>query len=194
MAAAAGADAPYPVLAVLNSAAVAISLAATRPGEIARLALLEGYARGRAMRGDQAMAAQRHDPFVALLQSGGWGDPTNGFMRAWVSIAAPGLTADEATHLIELVGSAGTAEDSLKSRAVIDKFDARAHLAHVAVPTLVSHARNDTLHPLAEGRLIAAGVPGAEFHVVETGNTLCLAPDPTSLPRIETILDFLSRA
>ncbi|MDF0601011.1 winged helix-turn-helix domain-containing protein [Psychromarinibacter sp. C21-152] len=183
---------PYAVLAVLNSAAVAIRLAATRPDEISRLVLLEGYARGRAMRGDDNKN-RPDDPFISLLQSGGWGDPANGFMRAWVSIAAPGLTYDDATHPIELIGSATRAEDSLKSRAVIDRFDARPDLPRVTAATLVSHARNDTLHPLAEGRLIAACIPGAAFNVVESGNTLCLAPDPASGPRIATILDFLAR-
>ena len=41
--------------------------------------------------------------------------------------------------------------------------------------------------------MIAAGIPGAEFHVVESANTICLAPDPTWAEQIGAILEFLAR-
>jgi len=183
----------FAVLANLNSAAVAIRYAAENPERVGRLVIQHGYARGRALRGGAKGPAQG-DPFVALLTQGsGWGDPQNGYMRAWMSMTAPALTYDEATAMIELISAASSIGDVLASRESIDNFDARPYLTEVAALTLVIHARNDTLHPLSEGRMIAAGIPGAEFRVFDSANTLCVPSDPTWAEQTEAILEFLSR-
>ena len=108
-------------------------------------------------------------------------------------MAVPTLSYEDATRFIELIAGACSGEDALHSRVAIDRFDARDRMAEVKTPTLVIHPRNDSLHPLAEARMIAAGIPGAEFHVVESANTICLAPDPTWAEQIGAILEFLAR-
>jgi DNA-binding winged helix-turn-helix (wHTH) protein len=179
----------FPIFANLNSAAVAIRFAAEQPDRVSRLVIQEGYARGRAMR--HAEGENWSDPFVSLLREGGWGQSDSGYMRAWISIAVPDLSYDDATELIELISGACSTENALSSRQVIDRYDVREHLGAVQTPTLVIHCRSDTLHPMTEGRLIAAGIPNAEFHVVESANTLCLAPDPTWAEQFDAILGFL---
>lgn len=154
--------------------------------------LQQGYARGRALRGNPDTPA-RDDPFLSLIHAGGWGDPQSGLMRAWMTMAVPGLRFDEITELITYVGKATSARDAVINRETIDRFDARPYLGKVSVPTLVIHARNDVVHPITEGRLIAAGIEGAEFLVVESGNTLCLTPDPTWQQQTDAILEFLAR-
>lgn len=180
----------FPILANLNGAATAIRFAAEQPDRVSRLVIQEGYARGRAIRHDEGEAWT--DPFVSLLREGGWGKTDSGYMRAWIAIAVPGLSYDDATELIELISSACSTENALASRQVIDRFDVRDCLEAVQAPTLVIHCRNGTLHPLAEGRMIAAGIPNAEFRVVESANTLCLTPDPTWDEQIEAITAFLA--
>lgn len=181
----------FAILANLNSAAVAIRFAAENPDRVSRLVIQQGYARGRALRGTSGPA--EGDPFVNLLRGDGWGDPQNGYMRAWMSMTAPTLTYDEATAMIGLIAAASSISDVLASRQTIDRFDARPYLARVQAPTLVIHARNDIVHPLAEGRMIAAGIPDAEFRVVASANTLCVPSDPTWEEQMEAILEFLSR-
>ena len=182
----------FPILATLNSVAVAIQCAAEHPERVSKLVLQQGYARGRALRGAPDTPA-RDDPFLSLIHAGGWGDPQSGLMRAWMTMAVPGLRFDEITELITYVGKATSARESVINRETIDRFDARPYLGKVSVPTLVIHARNDVVHPITEGRLIAAGIEGAEFLVVESGNTLCLTPDPTWQQQTDAILEFLAR-
>lgn len=181
-----------PVLANLNSAAVAVRLAVDVPERISRMILLEGYARGRAMRGAEPTETE-NDPFVALLRGGGWGDVNNGYMRAWMSMAAPGVSYEQLSALIEDVATTCEPEHMIENRRTIDRYDVRDWLGRVTVPTLVIHARNGILHPLEEGRILAAGIPDAEFLVVETGNTLCFSTDPTWAQQTDAILDFLAR-
>ena len=188
---AAGLDS-FPVLATLNSAAAAGGPSGEGAGRVGRMIPQVGYARGRAMRGE-APADPDHDPFTVLLRGGGWGDPSNGYMRGWISMAAPSVTYDEASELIRHIGKAGGTEHMIENRHTIDRYDVREWLPKVNVPTLVIHARNGILHPVEEGRVLAAGIPGAEFLVVETANTLCITPDPTWAEQTDAILEFLGR-
>ena len=151
-----------------------------------------GYARGRAHRG-AAVENQELDPFLGMLRSGAWGDPSNGFTRAWVSAAFPSLSDGETTQMILEFGAATSAEDVIASRLILDRFDARDDMAALDLPTLVIHARNCTLHPLEEGRRLAAGIKGAEFRVVDSANVCCVPSDPTFAEQTGAILDFLER-
>lgn len=179
-------------LTTLQSTAVSVRYIARNPGRVRRLVIQTGYARGRAHRGVAAENPE-FDPFLGMLRSGAWGDPTNGFTRAWVSAAFPSLSGADITRMIEDFGVASNAVDVIASRLVIDRFDVRAELAALELPTLVIHARNCTLHPLEEGRLLAAGIAGAEFRVVDSANVACVPSDPTFDEQNRAILEFLAR-
>jgi pimeloyl-ACP methyl ester carboxylesterase len=50
--------------------------------------------------------------------------------------------------------------------------------SQVSVPTLVMHCRDDMASPYAEGRRLAALIPGAEFVTLESPNHILLADEP----------------
>lgn len=183
----------FPVVAVLQSAAVVIRLAARYPDRVSRLVLHNAYARGRAIRGGAAEAPE-HDPFIALLNSGGWGDVTNGFMRAWMTMTLPSASFEETTEAIELIAHSGSTRDALVQRGLIDHLDVTDDLALVQCPTLVIHARLCPIHPVSEGRRVAAGIPDAEFLEIDSANAFPIASDPGFERQWAATLDFLDRA
>lgn len=182
----------FPVIGVLQNAAVAIKLASQYPNRVERLVLVNGYSRGRAIRQTSIEPAE-HDPFISLLNSGGWGDPSNGFMRAWATMALPTASQDEITQFIKLILDTGTTEDALRQRALIDQLDVTSDLENVHCPTIVLHARNCTIHPLEEGRRLATNIKGAEFVQFDSGNAFATASDPSIDKQLAIILEFLDR-
>ncbi len=182
----------FPVVGILQNAAVAIRVAATYPERVSRLVIQNGYARGRARRAE-APAEPEHDPFIALLNSGGWGDAGNGFMRGWATMVMPEMTPDEITELIHLIANCGATADALAQRNVIDQLDVTADLSHVTCPTLVIHARGCTIHPVSEGRRLAAGIAGAEFLEADSSNSFYVTGDPAHKQVVDATLEFLSR-
>lgn len=180
----------FPIVAWLQSGAVAVRLAARHPERVSRLILLNTYARGRSKRG-QAPAGPGDDPFISLIRSGGWGDPADGFMRAWATMVLPMAGADQTTELIRLIAHAGTTDDALLQRELIDNLDVTEDLAGVEAPTLVIHARMCAIHPATEGRRVAAGIRDAEFIEVDSSNTFFIAGDPTIDRVIGAVLEFL---
>jgi pimeloyl-ACP methyl ester carboxylesterase len=74
-----------------------------------------------------------------------------------------------------------------------DNIDVSDLLAHVNVPTLVLHCRDDMAVPFEEGRSLAAGIPRARFVALEGRNHLILETDPAWRRFIEEITSFLRR-
>ena len=182
----------FPIVALLQGAAFAIRFAARHPERVSRLVLINCYARGRAIR-QGAPEMLEHDPFIALLKSGAWGDPNNGFMRAWATIVSPLASFDETTELIELFGKATTTADALLQRNLIDHLEVTGDLAAVTCPSLVIQARLGAIHPVQEGRLVAAGIPNAEFVEVDSANSILTTNDQAYQQQVQTIVEFLDR-
>jgi DNA-binding CsgD family transcriptional regulator len=76
-------------------------------------------------------------------------------------------------------------------------LEARAHvdieslLGQVCVPTLVLHARQDAVVPIAEGRLLASSIPGAEFVELDSRNHILLAEEPAWERFQDAALDWM---
>jgi DNA-binding NarL/FixJ family response regulator len=79
----------------------------------------------------------------------------------------------------------------MESRAVVD---AVSYLEKVQAPTLVVHARDDQVVPLAEGRLIASGIPGAQFVELDSQNHILLENEPAWERFQSAVLEFTGRA
>jgi pimeloyl-ACP methyl ester carboxylesterase len=59
---------------------------------------------------------------------------------------------------------------------VRDPFDNVANLRRYHGPLLVLHGDHDEVIPTAQGRALAAGVPGSEFVLMPCGHNDCLPP------------------
>jgi DNA-binding NarL/FixJ family response regulator len=79
----------------------------------------------------------------------------------------------------------------LRARADIDVVD---QLARVRAPTLVAHSREDAVCPVAEGRLVASGIPSAEFVELESKNHVLLEGETAWDDFRRAALDFMGVA
>ncbi|MBD3676842.1 MAG: winged helix-turn-helix domain-containing protein [Rhodobacteraceae bacterium] len=182
----------FSIVAVLQSAAIAAQAAARMPERFLRMVLWSAYARGRALRPGAPESAE-HDPFIALLNSGGWGNPDNPFMRAWATMVLPGASHNETTDLILQIAHSGTTRQALLQRKLIDNVDVTNSLPLVKCPTLVIHPRLGALHPAAEGRRVAAGIQGAVFLELDSANTFPIPSDPIFEQQMSETLGFMVR-
>ena len=81
-----------------------------------------------------------------------------------------------------------TVANLLEARSTVD---VSALLAQVKCPTLVLHARNDEVTPIAEGQGLASGIPGAEFVELDSRNHILLEHEPAWQRFQEAVLAFL---
>jgi pimeloyl-ACP methyl ester carboxylesterase len=77
----------FPILTSLQNTPVALHYIAQNPDRVSKLVIQNGYCNGRALRGTGG-GTPENDPVISLA-SNGWGQVSNGFMRAWLSLINP---------------------------------------------------------------------------------------------------------
>ncbi len=93
--------------------------------------------------------------------------------------------------LVELQRQTTSPGNAVRLRRAVDSFDVTDILEKVATRTLVIHARDDGVHPLDQGRKLAAGIPDAEFIMLESMNHMILPQEPAWRTLFEAIRGFV---
>ena len=181
----------FPIFATSQGVPVSIHFAATYPERVSRLVLFGGFAQGRLVREDDL---SRDDAEVLMtLISKGWGKPDSPFMSAFVSLFCPDASREERASIAESQLASATPEMAARIRRTIDQFDVTNRLGNVQAPTLILHSSGDAIHPLSQGRLLAGGIRGSEFQMVESNNHIILKSSPAWDEIVKATLEFIAR-
>ncbi len=185
---AAGVD-RFALLGVSQGCAAAITFAARHPERVARLILFGGFAVGWKKVEDQKFIENAR-AMMTLIESG-WGAENPAFRQLFTSQFYPDATKEQADDFNRMQRETTTARCAARFYDAIGDFDVRPLLPQIRVPTLVMHMRGDVIVPIAAGRAMAKGIPGARFVVLEGRNHLPLAQDPAAERMLEEIKLFL---
>ena len=166
----------FPIFAASQGVPVSLAFAARNPGRVTRMVLYGGYAQGRSIRDNAEDQAQAEAILTFVRQ--GWGRAGSPFLQAFETTYMPDATTAQLAEMVELQRASATAETAAALRQAIDRFDVRDILGEVRAPVLVLHAAEDAEHPVAQSRLVAARVPGAELRVLPGRNHVPLPHDP----------------
>jgi pimeloyl-ACP methyl ester carboxylesterase/DNA-binding CsgD family transcriptional regulator len=183
---------PFALLGISQGAAACVAYAARHPERVSHLVLYGGYARGIGRRGDR----ERERMYLAIVELArlGWGTENPAFRQVFTSRFIPGGSDEQLSWFNELcrkTTSPEIAAELLEARAAIDVMDL---LGRVQAPTLVLHAREDFVTPIAEGRQLAAGIRGAQFVELDSKNHVLLEHEPAWGRFCEAVLEFLGIA
>jgi pimeloyl-ACP methyl ester carboxylesterase/DNA-binding CsgD family transcriptional regulator len=182
-------DSPVTLLGISQGAATCIRYALRHPERVARMILYGGYARGALRRGTPT--SERAFRAMVELARVAWGKSNPTFRQVFTSRFIPGGSSGQLHWFNDLCVKTATGDvvaSLLEARAVID---ISASLGGVRTPTLVLHARNDEVIPIAEGRLIASSIPGAEFVELDSRNHILLEEEPAWQRFREAVLAFV---
>lgn len=136
-------------------AVVAAAWAAMYPERVSRLVLYGGWVRGRDV-ADPAM--RRH---VVSLVRAHWGLGSD----VLADIFAPGAPESVKTAFARYQRESSSPELAAEMLALSYEVDVTDALGRIEAPTLVVHRDRDRAAPLAQGRLLAEGIPGAQLQV-----------------------------
>lgn len=151
----------------------AIAFAARFPERVERLLLYGAYADGASI----APPAVR-DAIVATVRSH-WGLGS----RVLADVFLGDANAEERERFARLQRAAASAETAASLLELVYRFDVRAELERVRAPTLVVHRRGDRAIPYAQGRALAAAIPGAALIPLEGSAHLPWAGDAQPVAR-----------
>ena len=179
---------PFTMLGISQGGAICVAYAVKHPERVSKLVLYGGYARGPFRRGDPDRA-NFYQAMIDLVRLE-WGSDNPTFRQVFTSRFIPGGTDEQLAWFNDLCRKTVTPEIAatlLQSRAMIDITD---QLGSVRAPTLVLHARGDAVVPIAEGHILAAGIPGAQFIELDSNNHVMLEHEPAWKRFCEEVLEF----
>jgi DNA-binding winged helix-turn-helix (wHTH) protein/alpha-beta hydrolase superfamily lysophospholipase len=180
----------FPLIATSQGVPVAIHFAANHPERVTRLVLYGGFAQGRLMRGERH-SVDEANALLTMVRAG-WGNPNSAFMMAFNALYCPTATQEELNSLAKIQLASATPEMAARVRTAIDTIDIMSVISSVNVPTLVIHARHETLNPISQGRLLASHIPNAEFIEVDSPNHIILPSHPTFDEILSAKLKFIA--
>jgi pimeloyl-ACP methyl ester carboxylesterase/DNA-binding CsgD family transcriptional regulator len=182
-------DGPVALLGISQGGAACLRYAVDHPEKVSRLILYGGYARGALRRG----TPERERIYRAIvdLSRAGWASDNPAFRQVFTSRFIPGGTAEQLDWFNELCRKCCDGDIAAKLLEARATMDVTELLGQVRTPTLVLHARDDEVVPIAEGQLLAAGIPGAEFIELESRNHVLLGHEPAWQRFQEAVLAFV---
>ncbi len=181
---------PVTLLGMSQGAAVCVNYAVRHPGQVGRMILYGGYAHG-VFRRKPAPSESTHRAMIELARAAcGQDNPT--FRQVFTSRFIPGGSHEQLQWYNELCLRSTSGESAAKLFEVRAAVDVEHLLGQVRTPTLVLHARDDEVVPIAEGHLLASTIPGAEFVELDSRNHVLLEQEPAWTRFREAVSAFLN--
>jgi pimeloyl-ACP methyl ester carboxylesterase/DNA-binding CsgD family transcriptional regulator len=180
---------PLTLLGISQGAAACIQYAVLHPERVSRMILYGGYAHGAFKRGIPNSAAT-YRAMIDLARIA-WSESNPAFRQVFTSRFLPGGTQEQLQWFNDLCVKSTVGEVAaqlFEARAVLDITEL---LPHVRVPTLILHAREDEVVQLSEGRLLASGIPNAEFVELDSRNHILLEHEPAWNRFRQAVLAFM---
>ncbi|HET6196984.1 MAG TPA: alpha/beta hydrolase, partial [Acetobacteraceae bacterium] len=180
----------FPLLGISQGCPVAISYAVSHPEQISHLILSGGFAVGSKHRN---LTAEQLEEFAAMrtLTRLGWGADNPAFRQMFTTQFMPDATKEQADAFNELQRQSASPECAVRYWDTVAEIDVEPLLGNVRVPTLVLHMRGDVRVPVAFGRKMAAGIPGARFVDMPGRNHIILEGEPAMARFLEEVQFFL---
>jgi class 3 adenylate cyclase/pimeloyl-ACP methyl ester carboxylesterase len=182
----------FALLGISQGCGVSIAYAVRHPERVTHLILFGGYALGWAKRARSAAEKEQAAAMLTLMRLG-WGQENPAFRQLFTSQFIPGGTKEQSDWFNELQRVSTSPEDAVRNSMANGDTDVSTLLAQVNVPTLVMHSRGDARVPFDQGRRLAAGIPGARFVPLASGNHLILEHEPAFPRFLQEIRAFISK-
>ncbi len=155
---------------------IAAKYAARYPDRVSHLILHGGYARGRLVR-ESDVEIEQGEAILKLIEHG-WGVVGSPFLKSFTTMYIPDASREQMDSLVDLQRLTTNTFNAVSIRRAVDSFDVTELLPKIAVKTLVIHAANDGVHPIDQGRELAANIPNSEFVLLESSNHAILPEEP----------------
>ena len=186
--AAANPDGPFALLGISQGGPICVAYAVKHPERVSHLVLYGSYARGALHRGDPHRE-RFYQAMIDLVRLE-WGSDNPTFRQVFTSRFIPGGTDEQIGWFNDLCRKTLTPEIAAELLAARGTLNVTALLGEVRTPTLVLHARDDDVAPIAEGHILAAGIPGSQFVELDSKNHILLENEPAWKRFCDEVLEF----
>jgi pimeloyl-ACP methyl ester carboxylesterase/DNA-binding CsgD family transcriptional regulator len=168
----------------------ALTYAVRHPRRVSHLVLYGMVCHGRMSRSathEDRAEAQTRLKAIEL----GWPDEKSGYGQFYASLHLPAASAEQKRLYNEQLHAATSQANAIGLMKAFYVTDLREAARQVHCPTLILHAREDSLVPFDQGRSTATLVPRARFVPLESRNHLVLNSDLSWPQLVEELNSFI---
>ena len=176
------------IFAASQAVPVALRFAARHPERVSRMALYGGYSVGRVYR--EAAPGEVDEETILGLIRAGWGREGSAFLNAFLALFMPDATPEQVKSIVRIQQQSVSAESAVLLRQAVDRLVAEDDLAHVRVPVLLAHAREDAIHPFSQSQRMAAKLPDARLMMLDTRNHMPLPQEESWEKLMQAVISF----
>jgi pimeloyl-ACP methyl ester carboxylesterase len=160
------------------------------PEKVSHLILYGSYMRGRLKR-SQTMEQLEEAQMLLKVMELGWGKANPAFRQVYTGLFIPEGTAEQMHWFNDLQRLSTSPEIAVRMAIASFSVDVSDLAPQVTVPTLVFHARDDAVTPLAQSRQLADLIPGAQLVILESKNHILLEHEPAWSQFLDEVHQFL---
>ena len=180
----------FPLLALSQGCAVAISYAVKHPERVSRMVLYGGYLRGKFKRARTPEELLEAEMLINTMPLG-WGRDNPAFRQFFALQFLPEGTPEQHRWWADLQRVTTSPEIAVQLRRVAGNIDVTELAPQVRVPTLVLHSTGDAVLSFDLGREIAALIPGSRFVPLASRNHVLLEDEPAWPRFLQEVRSFL---
>jgi pimeloyl-ACP methyl ester carboxylesterase len=151
----------FALFGLSQGAGFSVRYAARHPERVSCLILFGGYMRGRRHRNDPD--DKKYQDMATMMIREGWGSPNPVYRQFFTSGFIPDVPQDIQNSWDEMQRISTNARNAIRIFEMNADIDMVEIARQIRVPTLVLHMTGDRVAPVAEGRLTARLIPGAQF-------------------------------
>jgi pimeloyl-ACP methyl ester carboxylesterase/DNA-binding CsgD family transcriptional regulator len=170
---------------------VAMSYAVRHREQVICLVLQEAQTKGRIAGDPTPQALQEAQARLKVIELG-WPNDTPAYGQFFSALHIPDATAEQARSYNDLLRRVTSPANAIGHLRSFWEADISEIAPQVRCPTLVMHARGDSIIPFDEGRKVASLIPNARFVPIESRNHVLLASEPGWTVFTAAMEEFLS--
>lgn len=179
----------FALFGISQGGAIATEYVLRHPEKITQLVLYGAYGRGWKHREAASQSRALHE-LVRL----GWGQDNPAYRRLFANLFVPEANEEQVQWFADLTRITSSPESAARLLECLGDVNLVEKLGGVRVPTLVIHARADARISHTEGRVLAAGIPGARFVTLESRNHILLEHEPAWSRFCDVFGEFVEHA
>lgn len=166
----------FVLFGISQGCAFSVRYAAENPEKVSGLVLVAGYLRGALMRNSPEQSALSEATNVLIRE--GWGSPNPAYRHLFTESMMPDSTEAQKSSFDELQRVSCSPDVAARINTMNASVEVSDYASRIQAPTLVLHSEGDRRVPVAEGRRMAALIPGARFVTLPGNNHALIDGSP----------------
>jgi pimeloyl-ACP methyl ester carboxylesterase/DNA-binding CsgD family transcriptional regulator len=180
----------FPLLALSQGGAIAITYAARHPERVSHLVLHGAFHRGRLRRDPSVQEREDIEAQIKLAEIG-WGRDDAAYRQFFTTQFIPDSTLEQQRWWNELQRATISPANAARFIRAASEVDVAELARLVRCPTLVTHSKSDMRIPFEVGRTMAGLIPGARLVPLESRNHVLLEHEPAWAQWLKAVREFL---